>query len=106
VFVSFGSRADKVIEKSFIHLKTKTNAINIYKFSPCCTVNSPGPCYKHHPINVLQEKIAVFSEIHIEHITAARGQNAELFKIKPGGITSNHQAIRNNGSVFVSAVYA
>jgi hypothetical protein len=40
------------------------------------------------------EIIAVCSEIHTKHIiNTVCGQNAELLKVKPGGVYSDHWAV-------------
>jgi hypothetical protein len=41
-----------------------------------------------------REIIAVCSEIHTEHINILRGQNVELFIVKPAGTYSDHWALK------------
>jgi hypothetical protein len=41
-----------------------------------------------------REIIAVCSEIHTKHTNTLYGQNVELLKVKPGGMYSNHSALR------------
>jgi hypothetical protein len=43
---------------------------------------------------VIREITAVFSEIHTKHIKTLCGQNVELWNVKPGGIYSNHRAVK------------
>ena len=38
--------------------------------------------------------IAVCSEIHTKHINTLYGQNVELLDVKPGGIYSDHWALK------------
>jgi len=38
--------------------------------------------------------IAVCSEIHTKHINTLGGQNVELLDVKPGGIYSDHWALK------------
>jgi hypothetical protein len=39
--------------------------------------------------------IAIYSEIHMKHINALCRQNVQLFKVKPGGMYSNHWALKD-----------
>ena len=41
-----------------------------------------------------REIIAVCSQIHTKHINTLYGQEVELFIFKPGGIYSNHWALK------------
>jgi hypothetical protein len=57
-----------------------------------------------------REIIAVCSEIHTKHINTLCGQNAEFVNVKPGGIYSNHWALKGSGtwmfiSVFTTACH-
>jgi len=42
-----------------------------------------------------RETIALYSEIHTKHINALCMQNVQLFKVKPGGMYSNHSALKD-----------
>jgi len=41
-----------------------------------------------------REIIAVCSEIHTKHINTLCGQHAEFVNVKPGGIYSDHWALK------------
>jgi hypothetical protein len=41
-----------------------------------------------------REIIAVCSESHTKHINILYGQNVELLNVKPGGIYSDHLALK------------
>ena len=41
-----------------------------------------------------REIIAVCSQIHIKHINTLCGQNVEFVIVKPGGIYTNHWALK------------
>jgi len=41
-----------------------------------------------------REKIAVCSQIHTKHVNTLCGQNVELLSVKPGGIYSDHWALK------------
>jgi hypothetical protein len=43
---------------------------------------------------LFREIIAVSSEIHTKHINTLCGQKVELLNVKPGGIYSNHWALK------------
>ena len=45
-----------------------------------------------------REIIAVCSQIHTKHINTLCGQNVEFLCVKPGGIYSNHWALRCKAS--------
>jgi hypothetical protein len=44
---------------------------------------------------LLKEKTAVCSQNHKKHINTQRGQNAELFYVKPGGTCNYLYAVDN-----------
>jgi hypothetical protein len=43
---------------------------------------------------LFRETIAVYCENQTEHINTLRGQNAELYYVKAGGIYSNHSTLK------------
>jgi hypothetical protein len=43
---------------------------------------------------LFRETIAVYCENHMKHINTLRGQNAEFWYVKTGGIYSNHSALK------------
>jgi len=58
---------------------------------------------KKTPVSVIQtsqltlyrEIIAVCSEIYTKHINTLCGQNVEFVKVKPGGTSSDHWALKD-----------
>ena len=45
-----------------------------------------------------REIIAVCSQTHTKHINTLCGQNVEFVSVKPGGIYTNHWALRRKAS--------
>jgi len=48
-----------------------------------------------------REIIVVCSQIHTKHINTLRGQNAEFENVKPGGIHSDHWALKKKNSYYI-----
>jgi len=48
---------------------------------------------KTKQLMLYREIIAISSETHMKHINALCRENVKLFKVKPGGMYSNHWAL-------------
>jgi hypothetical protein len=80
--INAGSAALELIWQVFVN--------NAYKSSSYLTANTLRSIATTNRLMLFKEIIGVYCENHTEHINTLRGQNAEFFNVKAGGIHSNH----------------
>ena len=49
---------------------------------------------KKSQLSLYKKIIAVCPEIHTKHINVLCGRDVEFLNVKPGGISSNHEAVK------------
>jgi hypothetical protein len=75
-------------------LKTP-NSLEFYIISSYRAVNTLRIGYKTSQLMLYREIIAVYSDIHTQHINALCGPNVEFLNDKPGGTYSGHSAFKS-----------